>query len=137
MVNKVVSKALGRELHQLVKDCRVCFARGLSNDRNWNNYSKMRKESKQKIKGKKICREELMTNVNINYRKNIKAFWKFVNWSIKSRAKNKIKTLTDDSGNSFSSHTGKVKNLKSHYRKLGTELDVKSFNESWKDRGSI
>ena len=66
-----------------------------------------------------------MDNVNSNYRKNIKAFWKLVNGSIKSTAKNKIETLTDDSGNSVSSHAGKVKILKSHYRKLGTELEVK------------
>ena len=45
---------------------------------------------------------------------------------------NKIETLTDDSGNSVSSHAGKVKVLKSHYRKLGTELDVKSVDDSWK-----
>ena len=64
-----------------------------------------------------------MDNVNSNYRKNIKAFWKFVNGSINSSAKNKIETLTDDSGNSFSSHAGKLKILKSHCRKLGTELD--------------
>ena len=54
-----------------------------------------------------------MDNVNSNYRKNIKAFWKFVNGSIKSSDKNKIETLTDDSGNGFSSHAGKVKILKS------------------------
>ena len=47
----------------------------------------------------------------------------------KSSARKKIETLTDDSGNSFSSHAGKVKILKSHYRKLGTELDVKSFDD--------
>ena len=41
--------------------------------------------------------------------------------------------MTDDSGNSFSSHAGKVKILKSHSAKLGTELDVKSFDDSWKD----
>ena len=32
---------------------------------------------------------------------NIKTSWKFVNGSIKSNAKNKIETLTDDSGNIF------------------------------------
>ena len=77
-----------------------------------------------------------MNNVNSNYRKNIKAFWKFVNGSIKSSAKNRIETLTDDSGNSFSSLTGKVRILKSHYKKLGSELDVKSFDESWKEEVS-
>ena len=77
-----------------------------------------------------------MNNVNSNYRKNIKAFWKFVNGSIKSSAKNRIETLTDDSGNSCSSHTGKVKILKSHYKKLGSELDVKSFDDSWKEEVS-
>ena len=44
--------------------------------------------------------------------------------------------MTDDSGNSISSHTGKVKILKSHYKKLGTELNVKSFDESWKEEVS-
>ena len=38
--------------------------------------------------------------------------------------------------NSFSSHSGKVKILKSHYTKLGTELDVKSFDESGKEEVS-
>ena len=37
---------------------------------------------------------------------------------------------------SFCSHTGKVKILKSHYKNLGSELDVKSFNESWKEEVS-
>ena len=55
-----------------------------------------------------------MNNVNSHYRKIIKAFWKFVNGSIKSSAKNRIETLTVDSGNSFSSQTDKVKILKSH-----------------------
>ena len=40
----------------------------------------------------KLCREEFMANVNSNYRRNIKAFWKFVNGSIKSNAKNEIET---------------------------------------------
>ena len=31
-----------------------------------------------------------MANVNNNYRKNIKAFWKFVNGSVKSSAKNML-----------------------------------------------
>ena len=44
--------------------------------------------------------------------------------------------MTDDSGNSVSSHAGKVKILKSHYRKLGTELDVKTFDDSWKEEVS-
>lgn len=47
-----------------------------------------------------------MANVNSKYRKNIKALWKFVKGSIKCSAKNKIETLTDNSGNSFSSHAG-------------------------------
>ena len=55
-----------------------------------------------------------MDNVKNNYRKNIKAFWKFVNGSVKS-SKNRIEALTDGSGNSFSSRAGKVKILKSHY----------------------
>ena len=116
VVDKAASKALGRkliicgrsvnwwdeELCQLVKDRRTCFAQGLDNNSNWNDYLKIRKELKQKIREKKICRVELMDNVNSNYRKNIKAFWKFVNGSIKSNNKNKIETLTDDSGNSVS-----------------------------------
>ena len=36
-----------------------------------------------------------IAKVNNNYRKNIKAFWKFVNRSIKSSVKNRIETLTD------------------------------------------
>ena len=40
--------------------------------------------------------------------------------------------MTDGSGNSFSSHAGKVQVLKLHYMKLGSELDVKSFNDSLK-----
>ena len=151
VVDKAASKALGRkliicgrsvnwwdeELRQLVKDRRACFSQGISNDSNWKEYLLIRKELKEKIREKrKICREEFMANVNNNYRKNIKAFWKFVNGSIKSSAKNKIETLTDDRGSSFSSHAGKVKILKSHYRKLGTELDVKSFDDSWKEEVS-
>ena len=63
-----------------------------------------------------------MANVNSKYRKNMKAlFWKFVNGSIKSSAKNRIEALTDDSGDSFSSHAGKVKIRKSLCRKLGTD----------------
>ena len=77
-----------------------------------------------------------MANVNNNYRKNIKAFWEFVNGLVKSSAKNRIETLLDNSGNSVSSHSGKVKVLKSHYRKLGTELDAKSFDDSWKEEVS-
>ena len=42
-----------------------------------------------------------MDNVNSNYKKNIIAFWKFVNGSVKSSAKNKIETFADDSGNTF------------------------------------
>ena len=50
------------ELRQLVKDQRTCFAQGLDNDSNWNNYLRIRKELKQKIRQKrKLCREELMT----------------------------------------------------------------------------
>ena len=151
VVEKAALKALGRklivcgrsvnwwdeELRQLVKDRRACFSRGIGSDNNWKEYLIIRKELKQKIREKKkTCREELMAKVNSNYRKNIKAFWKFVNGSIKSSAKNKIETLTDDSGNSYSSHAGKVKILKSHYKKLGTELDVKSFDDSWKEEVS-
>ena len=125
------------ELRQLVKDRRACFAQGLDNDSNWSDYLRIRKELKQKIREKrKICREQLMAKVNNNYRKNIKAFWKFVNGSIKSSVKNRIETLTDGSGNSFSSHAGKVKILKSHYEKLGSELDMKSFDDSWKEEVS-
>ena len=71
-----------------------------------------------------------MANANSNYWKNTKAFWEIVNGSIKSSAKNRIEILTDDSGNCFSSHLGKVKVLRSHYRKLFSELDVNSFDES-------
>ena len=61
-----------------------------------------------------------MNNGNSNYKRNIKAFWKFVSKSIKFSAKNRIET--DDSGNSCSSHTGKVKIFKFHYKTLGSEL---------------
>ena len=64
-----------------------------------------------------------MANVNSNYRKNIKDFWKFVNWSIKC-SKNRIETLIDASGNSFSSHAGKVKILEPHYEKIGSKSDI-------------
>ena len=70
-----------------------------------------------------------MNIVNSNYRKNIKVLWKFLSGWINSSAKNRIETLTDNSGNSFSSHTGKVKILKSHQWKLGSEFDMKSFDE--------
>ena len=46
---------------------------------------------KQKFGDKyKICRAELRANVNCNYEKNIKAFRKSVNGSIKFSTKNKI-----------------------------------------------
>ena len=35
---------------------------------------------------RKFCREEFMANININYRKNIKTFWKFVSGSVKSES---------------------------------------------------
>ena len=73
-----------------------------------------------------------MANVNSNYRKNIKGFWKFVSGSAKSN-KNRIETLVDDNGNAFSSHAGKVKILKSHHEKLGSELHTQSFDDSWKE----
>ena len=60
---------------------------------------------------KKICIEELKANVDNNYRKHTKAFWKFVNGSIKSSTKNKIETLTDHDGKSLYSHTVKIKIL--------------------------
>ena len=67
VVDKAASKALGRkliicgrsvnwwdeELRQLVKDRRTCFAQGLDNDSNWNDYLKIRKELKQKIREKR------------------------------------------------------------------------------------
>ena len=79
-----------------------------------------------------------MAKVNNNYRKYIKPFWKSVNWSIKSSVRNRIKTLTDGSGNSFSNHAGKLKILKSHFEKLhvGSELHMKSFYDSWKEEVS-
>lgn len=68
-----------------------------------------------------------MANVDNDYRKNRNTFWKFVNGSIKSTAEIEVETLTDDSGSSFSSHAGKVKILKSPYRK--TTVDVRSFHD--------
>ena len=150
MVDKAASIALGRkliicgrsvrwwdeELRQLVKDRRACFAQGLDSDSNWSKYLRIRKELKQKIREKrKICREEFMANVNNNYRKNIKAFWKFVNGSVKS-SKNRIESLIDGSGNSFYSRAGKVKILEAHYEKLGSELGTHSFDDSWKEEVS-
>ena len=147
VVDKAASLTLGRkliicgrsvrwwdeELRQMVRDRRDCSAKGLNKDNNWNEYLRLRKELKQKIREKrKICREEFMANVNSNYRKNVKAFWKFVSGSIKSN-KNRIETLVDSSGNRCSSHAGKVKILKSHYEKLGSELDIQSFDDSWKE----
>ena len=79
---------------------------------------------------------ELMSKVNNNYRQNIEAFRRFVNWSIKSSAKNRIEALTASSDNSPSSHAGKVKILESHYEKLGSELDMKLFGDSWKEKVS-
>ena len=123
VVDKAASIALGcrliicgrsvkwwdEEIRQPVKDCRPCFAQGLGNDTNWNEYFKIRRELKEKIRDKrKNCKEEVMNNVKSTYRKNMNAFWKFVKRSIKSSAKIRIETLTDDSSNSFASHRGKV-----------------------------
>ena len=55
--------------------------------------------------------------------------------SVKS-SKNRIEPLIDGSGNSFSSHMGKVIILKAHYEKLGSELDTHSFNDSCKEEVS-
>ena len=44
--------------------------------------------------------------------------------------------MIDSSGNSSSSHAGKVKILKTHYEKLGSELHMKSFDDSWKEKVS-
>ena len=41
-----------------------------------------------------------MTNIKNNYRKNTKAFWKFVNGLVKS-SKDRVDTLIDGSGNRF------------------------------------
>ena len=68
-----------------------------------------------------------MAKVNSNYRKNIKAFRKLVNGPIKPSVKNRIETLADGSGNSFS---------KLHYEKLGSELDMKSFEDTSKEEVS-
>ena len=37
-----------------MKNRRTCFAQGLDNDRNWNDYLKIRKELKQKIREKRF-----------------------------------------------------------------------------------
>ena len=71
-----------------------------------------------------------MPYVNSNYRKNSKAFYKFVNGLIKSCAESKIETLTDDSGSINSNYAGKVKTLKLQY-------NVKFFDNSWKEELSI
>ena len=71
-----------------------------------------------------------MTDVNKSYRKSIKALGKFVNGSINSTVKNRIETLIDGNGNSWSSRAGKVGILKLHYERLGSELDKESFNDS-------
>ena len=36
-----------------MKDRRTCFVQGLDNDNNWNDYLKISKELKQKIREKK------------------------------------------------------------------------------------
>ena len=77
-----------------------------------------------------------MANVNSKYRNSIKALWKFVNGVIKPNANYQIETLTDENGNRFCSPVGKVIILKSNYCKLGTELDVKSFGDSRKEKVS-
>ena len=41
-----------------------------------------------------------MANLNSNYRKNVKAFRKFVSGSVKSN-KNRIETVVHDSGNAL------------------------------------
>ena len=51
-------------------------------------------------------------------------------------SKNRIESLIDGSGNSFYSHAGKVKILKAHYEKLGSELGTHSFDDSWKEEVS-
>ena len=97
-----------------MKDSRACRAQGLVKKSNWSDYLRTCKELNQTIREKmKICREGFVANASSNYRKNIKAFWKLVNGSIKSNAKNRIEALTDGSVNSFSTCAGKVKILKS------------------------
>ena len=44
--------------------------------------------------------------------------------------------MIDDSGSSFSSPAGQVKILKLHNEKLGSELDMKLFDDSWKEEAS-
>ena len=44
-----------------------------------------------------------MANINSKCRKNNTVFWKFVNGSIEFSVRNKIETLPDESGISFSS----------------------------------
>ena len=49
-----------KELRQLVKDCRACFAKSLDKDSNWSGYLKIIRKLKQKIRKKgKSCREDL------------------------------------------------------------------------------
>ena len=55
---------------------------------------------------------------------------------IKSSVDYRIETLTGGSGNSIFSHAGKVKILISHIEKLASELDMKSFDDSWKEEVS-
>ena len=40
------------ELRQLVRDRGDCFVKGLNKGNNWNEYLKIRKELKQKVRGK-------------------------------------------------------------------------------------
>ena len=92
---------------------------------------------KQKIREKrKYCRDEFMDKVNNNCEKNIKAFWKFVNDSVKCSGKSRNESLIDCSGNSISSHAGKLKILKARYEKLGSQLNIKPFDDSWKEEAS-
>ena len=110
---------LCEELHWLVKDGRACFAQSLDIDSlsDWSDYLQIHNELKQKIREKGKFVERNLPNVNNNYRKSIKAFWKSVHGPVISNKK-RIETFTDDSSISFSCNPGKVKILKSSYEKL-------------------
>ena len=99
------------EINQLVR-VPGFFAQALDKEGNWSDYLTICEGLKQKIREKrKICTKEFMVNIDNTYRKNMKAFWKFINWPVKS-SKNRIETLLDGNGKGNYSREDKVKILK-------------------------
>ena len=56
---------MDKELCQLVKDQRACFAQGVGKASNWNDYLRIHEELKQKVRVKrKVYKEKFMANIN-------------------------------------------------------------------------